>query len=391
MGAWYFQTKSPEALQAALRWDPYNAQYYDSLATLRHFYADNENPDEQLRLYERATNLSPRNAPYWADLGTAYDWAGKHDKALRALERARDLFPNSPEMNWRLANFYVRSGKTQESLTTLQKVLLGGGVPRPDVFALAESAAPDKETILREMIPAQASILLDYLNYQARAGDMPAAEQVWGRLLESKLPFELPESFLYLDALIQKRETEALARAWSALGARFPEKAGKVVASGNVVTNGDFESDILNGGLDWRVVPVEGATVSLDSSERFAGRSVRIEFDGTRNLDYGHFFHYVLVQPNTRYRFSGFVRTLGITTDSGPRFQLFDAYHPGKELRETENRVGTSEWAEQQMVFKTQPDTRLLMVRMARPASSKFDNKIAGIVCIGRVRLTAEQ
>ena len=391
MGAWYFQAKSPEALQAALRWDPYNAQYYDSLATLTHFYADNENPNEQLRLYERATTLSPQTAQYWADLGTAYDWAGKRDTAQRVLEHARDLFPNSPEINWRLANFYVRSGKTQESLTTLQNVLLGGGVSRQDVFALAESVAPDKETILREMMPPQASILFDYLNYQAKASDMPTAEQVWGRLLELRLPFELGESFPYLDALIQKRETEALARAWFALGERFPEKLGKLVASANLVTNGHFESDIANGGLDWRVVPVEGAIVALDSPERFAGRSVRIDFDGTRNLDYGHLFQYVLVQPNTRYRFSGLVRTLGITTDSGPRFQLFDAYNPEKELKETENRVGTSEWAEQQLVFKTQPDTRLLIVRIARPASRKFDNRIAGTVWIGHVCLAAQE
>ena len=391
MGAWYFQTKSPQALQGAIRWDPYNAQYYDALATLRHFYADNENPNEQVRLYERATSLSPQNAQYWADLGTAYDWAGNRDDALRALEHGRNLFPNSPEINWRLANFYVRSGETEEGLSTLRKVLLGGGVPRQDVFALAESVAPDRETILKDMMPPQASILLDYLNYQAIAGDMPAAEQVWGRLLALKLPFELPECFPYLDALIQKRETEALAGAWSALGERFPEKVGKLIVSSNMLTNGNFESAILNGGLDWRVVPVEGATVSLDSPAKFAGRSVRIEFDGTRNLDYGHLFQYVLVQPNTRYRFSGFMRTLGITTDSGPRFQLFDAYNPGRGLKETENLVGTSGWAEQQIAFKTPPDTRLLVVRIARPASGKFDNKIAGTLWIAQLRLAPEE
>src|SRR5205085_6910905 len=40
IGAWYFQKKTPEAMQAAIFWDPQNAQYYDALATLRHFYAE---------------------------------------------------------------------------------------------------------------------------------------------------------------------------------------------------------------------------------------------------------------------------------------------------------------------------------------------------------------
>ena len=57
IAAWHFQKKTPEALQAAIRWDPRNAQYYDALATMRHFYADTDNPDEQVKLYQRAVNL----------------------------------------------------------------------------------------------------------------------------------------------------------------------------------------------------------------------------------------------------------------------------------------------------------------------------------------------
>lgn len=388
MGAWYFQTKSPEALQTAVRWDPHNAQYYDALATMRHFYADNESPIEQVKLYERATSLSPQNAQFWADLGTAYDWAGNRDDARRAFERARALFPNSPEIQWRLANFFIRDGKSSESLQALRTVLRGGGVPSQDVFALAESVTPNKEAILEEMVPREAPILLDYLNYQAKTGDMPAAKKVWDHLLASKLTFELPAAFFYLDTLIQRRETQQLAEVWGTLGERFPEKVGSLAAYPNLVANGSFESDILNGGLDWRVAPVEGATVSLDSREPYEGaRAVRIDFDGTRNLDYGNLLQYLLVRPNTQYRFSGYLRTDGITTGSGPRFQVFDAYDPQRVFEATENVVGTSSWREQQLEFKTTGDTRLMVIRVARPASGKFDNKIAGTAWIDAVRL----
>ncbi len=377
-------------MQSAIRWDPYNAQYYDALATMRHFYADNENPNDQVKLYERATSLSPQNAQFWADLGTAYDWAGKGDDAGRAFERARGLFPNSPEIQWRLANFYARTGKTSEGLQALRKVLQGGGVQSQNVYALAESVAPNKEVILEEMVPPEAPILFDYLNYQAREGDILAAEQAWDRLLALKLPFELPEAFFYLDTLIQKRDTEKLAKAWGVLSKRLPEKVSSLTANPNLVTNGSFESDILNGGLDWRVVPADGVTVSMDSRGPFEGaRAVRIEFDGTRNVDYGNLLQYVLVRPNTPYRFSGHMRTDAITTDSGPRFQVFNAYEPGKEFEATENVVGTSGWKEQKVEFKTAGDTRLLVVRIARPTSRKFDNKIAGTVWIDDVRLTA--
>ena len=391
MGAWYFQQKSPQAIQKAIRWDPCNAEYYDALATLRHLYADNENPGEQVQLYLHATSFSPQNAHFWTDLGMAYDWAGNRNEAMRAFAQAIELSPNSPDINWKFANFCVRTGKTSEGLQALGKVLIGGTVPREDVFALAEMATRDENAILKEAVPPEAPILFDYLNYQAKTGDMTGAKQVWDRLLALTSPFDLRMTFFYLDTLIHKRETEQLADAWSALGKRFPEKVASLNAPPNLVANGGFESDILNGGLDWRVVPLEGARVSMDSEEAFEGkRSVRVDFDGTQNLDYGHLFHYVLVRPNTRYRFSGYMRAAGITTDSGPRFQVFDPYDAGKESFATENVIGTSAWAEQRLEFKTAADTRLLLIRIARPPSGKFDNKIAGTVWIDGVRLTQE-
>lgn len=110
-----------------------------------------------------------------------------------------------------------------------------------------------------------------------------------------------------------------------------------------------------------------------------------------RNVDYGHLLQYVLVHPNTRYSFSAYLRTDAITTDSGPRFQIFDAYDPGKMLAATENAVGTSGWTERQLEFKTSADTRLLIIRVARLASEKFDNKIRGTAWIDKVCLIAEE
>src|ERR1700693_2226240 len=110
IGAWYFRKSSPQAIETAMKWDAGNPEYYDALATLTHLYAESGDPADIVRLYETATRLSPSGAQYWADLGSAYDWAGRPKDAVRALNRAQELFPNSPDINWRLANFYVRAG-----------------------------------------------------------------------------------------------------------------------------------------------------------------------------------------------------------------------------------------------------------------------------------------
>lgn len=387
IGDWYFRQSSPASIQAAIQWDGDNAQYYDALGTLTHFYATTPDLDESVRLFESSTRLSPYDAHYWSDLGAAYDWAGQTSDAASAFRRALHLFPHSPEINWRFANFAFRSRRIPEALRALQVVLAGNNPPHREVFRLGTNATHDDRAIL-EVLPPQASVFFDYLNFEMEAGNVPAAEQAWRRLLQLKLPFDLRQAFPYLDALIQHREPNRLAAAWSSLAERFPEQIGPLVTKPNLVANGSFERDLLNGGMDWRVVPVEGAIARLDSHGAFEGsRALRVEFNGKRNLDYGHVLQYVAVQPNTRYRFSGAMRVGGITTDSGPRFQVFDAFDVQDLFLSTENAVGTSDWSTQRLEFKTKADTRLLIVRLARPPGEKLDNQIGGTVWIDQVSL----
>jgi hypothetical protein len=84
------------------------------------------------------------------------------------------------------------------------------------------------------------------------------------------------------------------------------------------------------------------------------------------------------------------MRSQGITTDSGPRFQVCDAYDMGKIFVSSENLVGTSDWSEQRAEFTTLADTRLLLLRVVRSVSNKLDNQIAGTVWIDDVRLISD-
>jgi hypothetical protein len=277
-------------------------------------------------------------------------------------------------------------------LRALRTVLAVNGMAPRNVFVLATTATRDNKAILDEMLPPSAPILFDYLNFRIAAGNIVAAEEVWARVLQLNLEFDLREAFPYLDALLQNRELGQLTEAWSALAKRFPSQIEPFISRSNLVTNGSFEKEILNGGMDWRLIPTEGATVSVDSVDPFDGaRALQIKFDGAHNLDYGHVLQYVPVQPNTRYRFSSHMRAQDITTDSGPRFQICDAYDMSDLFVSTENLVGTPAWSEQKVEFKTKADTRMLLIRLARPLSSKFDNHIAGTVWIDGVSLSEGQ
>ena len=152
-----------------------------------------------------------------------------------------------------------------------------------------------------------------------------------------------------------------------------PSLVDAMTPDSNLLVNGGFEKEILNGGLDWRLNPEQGAAITTDRSAPLEGSSsLEIKFDGTQNLADALVFEYVPVEPNTSYGFSGYMRALNLTTDSGPRFEICDADVPARLFIHAEGLLGTSTWTMRQLNFRTGPETRLLIVRLTRPASGKF-------------------
>ncbi len=147
---------------------------------------------------------------------------------------------------------------------------------------------------------------------------------------------------------------------------------------------------MVNGGFGWRITHIEGADVSLDTEIVHSGsRSLLVHFDGKHNLEFAHVVQYVMVEPDTRYRFVAYTRSEGITTDSGPRIAVYDAYDRTALAVATESVIGTTSWQEQKLEFRTGPRTKLLVVQVTRPASRKLDNQIAGSLWLDDFSLTA--
>ncbi len=385
---WNFLREPPEGLRRAIAWDSRNPMYYTALARVQERSLQGADPQELIRLYEKAVQLSPGRARYWADLGGVYEMAGRQQDAQRAYERARELFPNSPDINWRLGNFYLRQEKVEEALPAFQRVLLGNPSLWRTTFDLVWRAGADDNLIFDRMMPPEANVYLRCLNYLSEKGRLDAAAEAWKRLLALGQAFEPQAAFPYLNALIRERRVEELVAAWTAVAERHPQRVARATDSDRV-NNGAFENEIMDGGLDWRVQPVEGGIASVDTSTFFDGtRSLKLRFEGKSNIDYHHVFQFVPVQPNTLYRFMGYLRVQDITTDSGPRFQIRDAYDLSRLSLLTESLTGTAIWAPQMLEFRTGPEIHLLLIRVVRQSSSRIDNQISGLAWVDRVSLS---
>ena len=389
LASYYFRQNLPDALQKAMIWDSANPVYPATLANLVHLYGQSPDPAAVIHLYQTAVRLSPFDAGYTADLAQANDWAGRTNVALPLFQRAQQLFPNSPDINWKLANFYIRSGNTADALPALKKILSSNIIDKNQIFALSDRAGINSVTVVDKLLPPNIPAYFAYLNFETQRGNFSAAQETWNRLLSLNSSFEPKEAFPFLDVLIRSHELDSASQVWSSLVSRFPERIPSPASANNLITNANLQADILDGAFDWRVFPVPGVAVNQDSTgpSPDAG-SLRVEFGGTQNLYYGSVLQFVPVQPRIKYTFSAFTRSQALTTDAGVGVQLSDGYDPNKILGSTEPLIGTTPWSQQSFSFETPPETRLLIVRIVRSPSQKFDNKIAGAFWLSRVSLT---
>lgn len=390
VASYYFRKNRPDALQKAITWNPANPIYPAALANLVHLYGQNPDPNEVVRLYQTAARLSPFDATYVASLAQANDWAGRTNLALPLFQRAQQLFPNSPDINWKLANFYIREGDTTRALPPLKKIIASKVIEKNQIFALSDHAGINSTIIIDQLLPPEIPAYFAYLNFEAQHGNFSAAQETWNRLLTFRSSFEPKEAFPLIDALINSHELDRASQVWSSLVSRFPDRIPSPPSANNLITNGNFQSDILDGAFDWRVFPVTGVSITQDSTGPTTNtRSLSVEFDGTQNLYYGSVLQFVSVQPRTKYTFSAFTRSQALTTNAGVGVQVSDGYAPTKILGATDPLIGTTPWSEQSFSFETPPDTRLLSVRIVRSPSQKLDNKIAGAFWLGHVSLTS--
>ncbi len=371
-----------KGLQLAVRLDPDNAENYRRLGLAFQYQLSDIDLNLAIQNLRKAAELNPHDPQNWLDFGTALKLRGDSAEAEACIRRADALAPNLPAYQWPIGNFFLMHGNIEESFHHFRFVLAGSSQYNRILFSRAWKGTDDGNKILNLLIPNDLATEFDYLNYLLSTQHFPEAQSVWSRTMSSPETFPPSNAAFYIDALIEAHRPREAYQVWTDLSNKGVIKALYQTTLHNLIVNGDFEEDPLNMGFDWRVRSLDDADAGLDETTYHSpGHSLLIDFSGKRNLDYRQVYQYVRVVPGRSYRLQGFIKTEEITTDSGPRLEVRDAYDGSALDKLTDGVTGsTTGWTELILDFVAGPKTELLVVGVTRLPSRKLNNMIAGRV-----------
>ena len=352
----------PESLTRAARLEPWNAEPRWELGRYSLFVA--QDSSAAVTNLEAAAALDPHAARYWLDLAAAYQVSGKVQLQRSALEQALQAEPTAPDVAWEAANFHLLENDMGGALSLFRVVMANDPEQLNAALRLCWRATQNVNTMLADAVPAAPAPYFAFLSLLTNQGQTAPAETVWNHLMNLGQQFPAADAFPFFDYLIAKHQTAAAIAVWQQLLQRNRDLEA-YSQPGDLMVDGGLERDFLNGGFDWRYSVNEPVELSVDSTEFHGGnQSLRMVFRGPGVADPG-LFEYVPVQPNTAYRFSAYTKAEDIESASGPRIAVLDAYS-GQSYVLTDDSLGTTGWREQSADFQTDPETSLLVVKVAR-------------------------
>lgn len=366
------------SIEKAIDLAPRSAEFHDRLCRILIFVS--ERPDNAVTQCREASELNPYNSAIWLDLAQAYYSIGNTVSTNASLHRALAVDPTTPDTLWGAANFLLIQGNISEAMKQFAVVLREEPSLAPAALNICWQSLHDVRRVL-SILPPNPAVHLALIQLLLSTGEVDAANQVWSALMQLETPLDYHQGLFYIDSLLQAHAVGLASDAWKQLASKSKGLQAYSLP-GNLITNGAFSQAILNSGFDWRYDPRPQITVTLDKAEFHSGpRSLRLVYGGTGS-DAG-IFQYVAVQPDTRYRLSAWVKSEDIETANGPVLAVMDGYS-SESYCSTEETVGTTAWHREEIVFRTGPETKLVIVTIVRRPG---DTRIQGRFWVDDVKL----
>jgi len=361
------------SLERSVRLSPGNADYRHRLG--RYFAFVAADPQSAIESLRAAVQLNPHDARYWFDLAAAYQVTGDLTGQRAALDRALQAEPTAPDVAWEAANFFLIDGDIDRALREFRVVIENDVSLVNAALRACWRVRPDPDALLRDVVPARTDSLIAFLDLMTSKQETEGAIKTWQRLAQLHEKFQNRYLYEYVRYLIAMRRPDAAMSAWEQTSGILGLSA-YLPTEDNLVVNGDFSLDILNGGFDWTYVSRIGVQPLLDSSDfRQGHRSLSLTFEGPGINDAG-IQQLIPVRGATTYNFSAYYKSADFEGAGGPQIVLRDAY-TGAPLFASDPLNDADFWKEAHSKVTTPDSTTLLVLAIERfPAGSPIRGKL---------------
>jgi Tfp pilus assembly protein PilF len=391
--AHYVGMETRAGQERAVQLEPGNPEAWFLLG--RYWQYNIEEPDAKraIAAYRTALSLDPHSATTWLDLAAAYESEGDAAAARDAFQQAKRVYPISAEVAWRYGNFLLRQNEIPAAFAEIRHSVSVDPKRAAEAVSRSWRLDPDINSIIENVLPPTAPVYLDAIRELDADAAMDPALAVWDKLqtLQPSAHIVLTDVIPFTDSLVQAHRIEDAHRVWTQAVTLANPIPPPNDAPGSLIWDGGFETGVSSGGFSWIYAPASlGVQSSLDAKEKHSGeRSLRLIFDGRRNVDFSGICHLAFVEPGASYRFSAWVHTQALTTDQGVRFRLEWTENAHSASVETPDVHGTQPWTEVSIPWTATGDTsRQVRVCINRKPSGDFGSRIHGSAWIDDVALT---
>jgi hypothetical protein len=387
-----------EGYQRAVQLEPKNAKNWYLLGRYLRLEFEHPDPEGAVRALKTSLSLDPRSARTWLELASAYEDKGSLGAAREAFIRAKVAYPRSAEVSWQYGNFLLRVGETQTAVTEIYQAVQEDPTFGLPAFSTLQRFEPDIDTVLDRDLPHIASVYLDILWDSYYNAPTNVSLKVWSLLFElrktmsqDEVPvghFQATRQTLFglVEKLILNGPLSEAQRVWNEV-LTFLHIPRPNDPPGSLVWDGGFETDVSGGGFSWRMPLPAESMVRYDRNTKHTGeRSLRVRFDGKRNVDFHDVCQFVLVSPEVDYDLSAWLRTDAITTNNGIFLRLNTPFNNAMGAS-TAQVTGTIPWTRFNIEWKASRDVHIAQICLIRLPSQKLDNRISGSVWLDDVAL----
>jgi tetratricopeptide (TPR) repeat protein len=360
-------------LERAVRLSPGNADYRHRLG--RYFEFSVGDPQSAISSLRATVALNPHDARYWFDLAAAYQVTGDVADQRTALEHALLAEPTAPDVAWEAANFFLIDGEIDRALRELHVVIENDNELVGAALRTGWRVQPDTDVMLRDVVPDRVDSLFAFLDLLMSRKETEGTIKTWSRIAQLHEKFRDRNLYEYVTYLIGEHRPDAAMSAWEQTAGTLGLSA-YLPNDDNLVVNGDFSLDILNGGFDWTYVNRTGVRPVLDPSAfRQGQRSLSLTFEGPGINDAG-VQQLIPVHGATTYNFSVYYKSAEFQGAGGPQIVLRDAYS-NAPIYASDSLNDSDFWKEVHSRVTTPDSTTLLRLAIERfPAGSPIRGKL---------------